>query len=165
MKLAGLTIDKMAKQEYYLPKNTKYSAVNDKGGREIIEYDVPSNTGENNGYYTFNRTYDVSLPVNTQVVLDPIYLLESKYTNPAGSVGNDGITPLNYSMSISFAELGGEKQLSEYLKNLPLLPRNTHVVVNITIGDSKIDWSVDLEPYGEVVLPPIFGLDPEETKK
>lgn len=165
LKLAGLTIDKMAKQEYYLPKNTKYSAVNDKGGREIIEYDVPSNTGENNGYYTFNRIYDVSLPVNTQVVLDPIYLLESKYTNPAGSVGNDGITPLNYSMSISFAELGGEKQLSEYLKNLPLLPRNTHVVVNITIGDSKIDWSVDLEPYGEVVLPPIFGLDPEETKK
>lgn len=53
--LAGLAIDKMLRQEYYLPKNAQYE-IREGNVREITVYDVPS-TGDNNGYYTFKRTY------------------------------------------------------------------------------------------------------------
>ena len=121
---------------------------------------MPS-SGDNNGYYTFKRTYDdaVTLTSGAEKVLEPVYLLESKYLDPAGNTGQDG-TRLNYSMSISLAEYGGTQQKNEYFTNLPQLPRNTHVVVHATIrGKGEINWAVDVEPYGEVILDPIFGLD------
>jgi len=55
--------------------------------------------------------------------------------------------------------LNGAKTQAKVFDNLDRLPRNTHVVVNIIIKDRKIDWSVDLRPYGEVKLDPDFGLD------
>ena len=157
--LSGLTVDKILRKEYYMPKNTRYT-VDEDGIREITEYDVPS-SGDNNGYYTFKRTYDdaVTLTSGAEKVLEPVYLLESKYLDPAGNTGQDG-TRLNYSMSISLAEYGGTQQKNEYFTNLPQLPRNTHVVVHATIrGKGEINWAVDVEPYGEVILDPIFGLD------
>ena len=41
--------------------------------------------------------------------LDPIYLLEGKYSDHTASTGENGV-PLNYSMNISLAEVGGEPQ-------------------------------------------------------
>ncbi len=46
-----------------------------------------------------------------------------------------------------------------YLPNLPVLPRNTHVVLRATINDpADIRWKVDVVPYGEVILEPGFGI-------
>ena len=45
-----------------------------------------------------------------------------------------------------------------YLPNLPHLPRNTHVVVNVTINEQDIDCVVDVRPYTEIELEPDFGL-------
>lgn len=39
------------------------------------------------------------------------------------------------------------------------LPRNTHVVVNITIRDTGIDLVADVQPYASVEVNPFFGLD------
>lgn len=156
--LAGLAIDKMLRQEYYLPKNAQYE-IREGNVREITVYDVPS-TGDNNGYYTFKRTYGngVTLMAGEEKNLDPIYLLEGKYSDHTAGTGENGV-PLNYSMNISLAEVGGEPQKNEYLTNLPQLPRNTHVVVHAIIrGNSEISWTVDVVPYGQAILEPIFGL-------
>ncbi|MFQ8804288.1 MAG: hypothetical protein ACLR8Y_03115 [Alistipes indistinctus] len=121
--LAGLAIDKMLRQEYYLPKNAQYE-IREGNVREITVYDVPS-TGDNNGYYTFKRTYGngVTLMAGEEKNLDPIYLLEGKYSDHTAGTGENGV-PLNYSMNISLAEVGGEPQKNEYLTNLPQLPRS-----------------------------------------
>lgn len=148
----------MLRQEYYLPKNAQYE-IREGNVREITVYDVPS-TGDNNGYYTFKRTYGngVTLMAGEEKNLDPIYLLEGKYSDHTASTGENGV-PLNYSMNISLAEVGGEPQKNEYLTNLPQLPRNTHVVVHAIIrGNSEISWTVDVVPYGQAILEPIFGL-------
>ena len=44
------------------------------------------------------------------------------------------------------------------LPHLASLFRNTHVKVNVTFKDHQLEWEVDVEPYWEVVLDPIFGL-------
>ena len=49
-------------------------------------------------------------------------------------------------------------ELKSYLPNLPQLPRNTHVVVNITINEHAMDCIVDVRPYTEITLEPDFGL-------
>lgn len=107
--LAGLAIDKMLRQEYYLPKNAQYE-IREGNVREITVYDVPS-TGDNNGYYTFKRTYGngVTLMAGEEKNLDPIYLLEGKYSDHTASTGENGV-PLNYSMNISLAEVGGDRK-------------------------------------------------------
>ena len=154
----GLAIDKMLRQEYYLPKSAQYE-IREGNVSEITVYDVPS-TGDNNGYYTFKRTYGngVTLMAGEEKNLDPIYLLEGKYSDHTAGTGENGV-PLNYSMNMSLAEVGGEPQKNEYLTNLPQLPRNTHVVVHAIIrGNSEISWTVDVVPYGQAILEPIFGL-------
>ena len=149
--LTGLSIDKMAYREYYLPRVDEYKYV---GGKptEIVDFDTPSPEGTNNGYYTFEKSFEkgVSLPKGKKVTAPLVYLLEGKYEP------TDVAAQKNYSMTIS---LNGAKTQAKVFDNLDRLPRNTHVVVNIIIKDRKIDWSVDLRPYGEVKLDPDFGLD------
>lgn len=77
--------------------------------------------------------------------LEPFYLLEGKYL--------DSSDARNYSMSVT---LDGT-QYSAYFPDVASLPRNTHVVVVITIGTYGLNWSVDVFPYGEVILNPGFG--------
>ncbi len=149
--LTGLSIDKMAYREYYLPRVDEYKYV---GGKptEIVDFATPSPEGTNNGYYTFEKSFEkgIALPKGKTVVAPLVYLLEGKYEP------TDVAAQKNYSMTIS---LNGAKTQAKVFDNLDRLPRNTHVVVNIIIKDRKIDWSVDLRPYGEVKLDPDFGLD------
>ena len=107
--------------------------------RAITEYEVPANPG----YYTHEQKYNTSLPVNKEVSLAPIYLLEGKFEGK-----------YSVSVTINGAKLEGE------LNNLPRnLPRNTHVVVNITLNDHHLESIiVDVEPYREAILEPDFGL-------
>ncbi len=149
--LTGLSIDKMAYREYYLPRVDEYKYV---GGKptEIVDFATPSPEGTNTGYYTFEKSFEkgIALPKGKTVVAPLVYLLEGKYEP------TDVAAQKNYSMTIS---LNGAKTQAKVFDNLDRLPRNTHVVVNIIIKDRKIDWSVDLRPYGEVKLDPDFGLD------
>lgn len=145
--LNGVTINKMAQEEWYIPR-AKYSEPNKNGQREIIEYEVPAGVG----YYTYGEeTFVKAMTVNAggKRVLDPIYLLESKYIDDPDSEGR------NYSMKININSI--QKKL--YLPELNTLPRNTHVVVNITFNkDATVSYEVDVIPYSEVPLEPDFGL-------
>lgn len=140
----GLTLDKMARIEYYLPKNVTYD-----GNGVITQYEVP--TIETNNYYQYIRTFSKELSANGgRCVLEPFYLLEGKWKDEA-SEGK------NYKTSIT---LSGQ-ELSRYLPELPELPRNTHVVVRIQINsvlEGDVDLTVDVRPYGEVFLEPEFGI-------
>lgn len=142
-----LTIDKMAREEWYMPRATYGEPDAQTGLREILEYEVPAGVG----YYTYGRRRTfadaVQVPAGGERVLDPIYLLEGKYT--------DGQDARNYSMEISVNNYARR----HYFPQLKTLPRNTHVLVTITCdADAAIDCTVDVIPYREVLLDPGFGL-------
>lgn len=144
--LNGLTIDKMAREEWYMPR-AKYGA-GDTKKMEITEYEVPAGVG----YYTYGEAQfaeAVTVNANGERVLDPIYLLEGKYTNDPDGKGH------NYSMMIRVNNI----QKKHYFPELNTLPRNTHVVVNITFNkDATVTCETDVIPYSEVLLDPDFGL-------
>ncbi len=147
--LDNLTINKGSNIEYYIPRIT-YGGDPLQGSFNINDYSVP-NTGTNNNYYIFRKSFD-NRPITVAgdkgdgiTVLEPIYLLEGKYDE----ADNDK----NYSMSLT---LDG-KTYSEYFPNVSTLPRNTHVVVCVTIGQYGLEWTVDVIPYNEVILEPGFG--------
>lgn len=146
-KLEALTINKGSNIEYYLPR-IQYTGDPYQGGFNVSDYTVP-NTGSNN-YYVFQKTFDRKITTSGDkgdgvTVLDPIYLLEGKYDE----ADND----LNYSMSMTF----DGKKYSDYFPDVSTLPRNTHVVVLVTIGQYGLDWTVDVRPYQEIILNPGFG--------
>lgn len=143
-KLTGLTIKDMADKEYYLPRNAKYESENIEGKEylTIKSFDVPSFVKE----YDYNEDLEITLPAmkegDTPTELSPIYLLEGKREGKY-SVG----------ITVNGVYLEGE------LDNLPdKLPRNTHVVVYITLTDKELEFEVNVEPYREVELKPGFGL-------
>ncbi len=132
-----MTLSKMAREEWYVPR-----ALYDEEGK-VTEYEVPALEGDN-GYYIFRNDFVPYIPVAVggKVDLRPIYLLEGKYKE-------------DYSMSIF---IGGTERHAAVFGNLPELPRNTHVVVNVTIKkDARIVWEVDVAPYEVVDLNPGFG--------
>ena len=139
--LEELSIDKMARREYYLPRVSEYGKEH-----EIVEYDVP--LIENNEYYTFRKEIGRTAKIDEKIALSPIYLLEGKY--------RDADDIRNYKLSL---KLNGSATPYGYFDQLPQLPRNTHAVVTITVRDTEINWEVDIVPYGEKALFPIFGLD------
>lgn len=147
--LKGLKINNMANEEWYMPRAQYNDPDATSGGREVTEYEVPN---PNTGYYIYNvLNPDEMMKVSPRTTqkLPPIYLLEGKYTDPEDS--------RNYSVEMTVN--GIESKC--YLENLPTLPRNTHVVVNIVIKDYDILLTIDLLPYISQTLEPIFGLNPK----
>lgn len=140
--LNKLTMNRMANIEWFMPR-AEYS-LDESGRRRIKDYEVPANTG----YYTYENVPGVTVPGKGEKVLDPVYLLEGKYTDE-----NSG--GRNYSIAITLDNVEHE----HYFPNLQTLPRNTHVVVNITYDEkAETSCTVDVIPYSEVILEPGFGL-------
>lgn len=156
--LNQLTISKLARHEYLLPNGVVYGTEPSEEDRTTItyikSYNVPM-TG-NNEHYNFKATFaDKTVPAksatgNGEVVLDPIYLLESNYNDDSSTEGR------NYKISLT---VGDETYENGYFDNLTALPRNTHVVVDVTLNDelTGLDCVVRVYPYGEYWLDPEFG--------
>ena len=145
--LSSLTISKASSIEYYLPR-VSYAGDPLAGDYSVSGFEVP-NTGNNN-YYLYKKPLGKTITAEGDdgsgvTALEPFYLLEGKYLDSSDS--------RNYSMSVT---LDGT-QYSAYFPDVASLPRNTHVVVVITIGTYGLNWSVDVFPYGEVILNPGFG--------
>lgn len=143
----------------------------------LTDYDVPQpNTPEggeempDNGTVSFEMKFSpsVEVPTNTtkenpKVVSQYFYLPESR-----SRIDNDALMRQEYTLTVhteeTFVENGvpvDDKKVANYTTTLPHLAslfRNTHVKVNVTFKDHQLDWEVDVEPYWEVVLDPIFGL-------
>lgn len=172
--LSGIRIEKSASHEYLLPNGMKY----DDAENEVTDFQVPASAG----YASFNQSYGgknekLEAKSTAPVELSSFYLLEGKYEN-ADDVYSANMDGKNYKTSYKTAitldtkdnsgiDLGGNAgsipsgsfTLEGFFPNLSTLPRNTHVVVKITIGDADdISWQVDLRPYSEVILEPGFGI-------
>ena len=172
--LSGIRIEKSASHEYLLPNGMKY----DDAENEVTDFQVPASAE----YASFNQSYGVKnvkleAKSTAPVELSSFYLLEGKYEN-ADDVYSANMDGKNYKTSYKTAitldtkdnsgiDLGGNTgsipsgsfTLEDFFPNLSTLPRNTHVVVKITIGDADdISWQVDLRPYSEVILEPGFGI-------
>ena len=139
LSLTGLTLDRMADRSWYLPR----ARYDDAG--ETTSFEVPASVG----YYIFRREHlRIALPEGKTTQLAPIYFFEGQYADPAD--------PRNYAMSIDLEGL----RLGGYFENLKSLPRNTHVVVRITLKQGQaMQWQAEVVPYGKVPLEPVFGLD------
>ncbi len=156
--LNQLTISKLARREYLLPNEVVYGTeLSKEDGTTITyikSYIVPM-IG-NNEHYNFKATFaDKTVPAksatgNGKVELDPIYLLESNYNDDSSTEGR------NYKISLT---VGDETYENGYFNNLTALPRNTHVVVDVTLNDelTGLECVVRVYPYGEYWLDPEFG--------
>ena len=85
----------------------------------------------------------------------PVFYLPESQNLKAGATDGEQ----EYTMTVNIQ--GREDPSIFKLPNLKALFRNTCVIVNITMYQN-LELSVDVIPYSEVVLDPIFGLNPIE---
>lgn len=186
--LKSLTFNSLADKEYLLPKNTVYypekptfhkdnnsgstdgiknpsntgdtSIDPDLSGRFITKYEIPDGTIHNQ--YTFNLSTPLQITEKNQSVeLPELYFCESKLINMSNE------NPYSVGITIAYYDVDSDGKKVEVLStfnpvqlpNLPLLPRNTHVKVNIALTDGVLMLQVDLVPYIGIDLKPIFGFD------
>lgn len=126
----------------------------------IMDYDIPTTPA---AIATQTAPQPIAIPACTTGTGAPLpgtarfpdfYLPESKHLKaPAnGQYGEQ-----EYTMTLRFTDSDGKEQaFTEPFDNLKALFRNTNVVVDVTLGDNKI--IVDVIPYTEVILDPVFGL-------
>lgn len=181
--LKSLTFNSLADKEYLLPRNTTYEPekptfgqngitgdtngiknpsdtgnsdiVPDLSGRFITAYDIPEDATHSPLTFEFNDEDKLGKKVPTEISL-PIYFCESKF------LPLDGETDKPYSVELVLHTKFGDQTVvatSEKLAlgNLPILPRNTHVKININLG--KNEATVELVPYTGVWLEPDFGIE------
>lgn len=85
----------------------------------------------------------------------PVFYLPESQNLKAGAADGEQ----EYTMTVNIQ--GKEEPFVFKLPNLKALFRNTCVIVNITMYQN-LELSVDVIPYSEVILDPIFGLNPIE---
>lgn len=165
--LKNIIFNSVGNREYFLPRETKYFPEKDvedspfpDGGRFIDEYVVPSDGNKLSSvtfspniplqYYTDENT-ELENIVKGYLYAPPLYFPESQTSNG------------QYSVSVTLGTEGSTKDDYTFdpfvLPNLSSLPRNTHVIVNITLTESNITATVKLVPYIGVTLDPTFGFN------
>ena len=139
----------------------------DVAGRFTTTYNVP----EKVEYKSYTFDFGTACPIKqTETLISPqIYFCESKlgydYNADLTKVLDSGKRPYTVGITIAHTETDaeGKEKLVEstlgpaYLPNLPTLPRNTHVKVNMTLKDTYLTATVELVPYISVTLDPLFG--------
>lgn len=144
-------IDSLAGIEYLLPKNASYAPAKYPvyfADRYITAYDVPSGSKIAPCSFRPNITITPQTTPGTVIPYTPaLYFSETKL--PA-----DGKFTIRMRLNSS-KEYTGEVPLP----NLPMLPRNTYVKINISLGLSDVKFTVDIMPYAAVPLNPEFGFD------
>lgn len=151
--LSNLAINKMASKAYFFPqgeityKPVSDASYNTMGQMDLTNYTVPLQ--DTNGYYTFSQSYNQAIAGGAEVTLPSIYLLEGRYED---TQSGDTQNIYNTTLTINGAELKAD------FPALEQLPRNTHVVVFVTIKEREHEWQVDVRPYAEKNLRPGFGI-------
>lgn len=154
--LEGIRINRIADREFVFP-NATYT-VNSLGHQVIESYSTPATASEQ-AYE--NADFRLELAKNmTQAVavMDPIYVPEGIVAEEPQqvSIALDG-APLQVWRDLKWVMPGEDEAAARPMADLP---RNTHVVVNITIkDDNTLDMVAEVQPYAGVELRPSFGLD------
>lgn len=161
--LEALRIDRIANREYLFPHATYKN--NDLGHQVIDSYETPSGSiAEETAYQTtLSKPLKLSKEMKEAVkACDPIYVPEGFKADAAQQVSLtlDG-APLEIWRDLEWL-MPGETEATP--RPMVDLPRNTHVVINITIRDDNTYEAVaDVQPYAEVVVKPPYGLDRDEN--
>lgn len=130
----------------------------------LKDYELPVQ-GSKSKTYTYGPVavekpiVDIDYPDNSKpgVAHIPVFYLPESMNLKAGAADGEQ----EYVMTINVK--GREVPFVCTLPNLKALFRNTHVVVNITFHNS-MEIAVDVIPYGEVLLDPVFGLPNNKRK-
>lgn len=160
-RLDGIRIDRISDRQFLFP-NADYS-INQYGHIEVSEYRTPDGTQESEEDITLSSALNLpSRMENAVEALPSFYVPEGKAGTEAQkvSVTLDGV-PLAIWGDLKWL-MPGETEATP--RDMVDLPRNTHVVVNITIKDNtRIECIACVAPYSVVDLPPYFGLgrDPD----
>ncbi len=132
----------------------------------IIKYAVPTNAGIASRRFSLNDAdaTGITIAKDKTVALPTHYFAESKSgIISSSSFGNGAASgwEQHYTFDIQFSSAdtpGGTILFSNQpFNNLRALFRNTHVVLNITINQHKLDIAVRVVPYASVELRPEFG--------
>ena len=154
-------LNNMAQDQYFMPRAVTYfpskyepaQNINGVLGRNITTFNAPPSLRRSDFIMKLSGKSEVWLENSdgsrTRAYrYDPVYLMETP--TPSGG----------FTMSIRFddGKETGEWFPDSKFDNLPLLPRNTHVVVNMSVKEYGVDCKVDVVPYRGCVLEPYFGL-------
>lgn len=152
--LEGIRINRIADREYVFP-NATY--VTNSLGHQVIErYSTPASAREQ-AYE--NTGFSLSLEKDKAVeFMQPIYVPEGLVSEAPQqvSIALDG-APLQIWRDLKWVMPGEDIAAARPMTDLP---RNTHVVVNITIReDGSLDFVANVQPYAGIELRPFYGLD------
>lgn len=179
--LKDIIVNKIADKEYLIPRETTYVPLKlaypspnwqyapdpNLTGRFITEYSTPN---PSHSYVTFSPPQPVELKEYAGTDENgkdkiwewapPVYFCESSFIN---LYDNDN----PYSVQITLAEKDQSDKFAYFyicdakpLTNLPILPRNTHVHIDITVGTNGVfDCVAAIVPYIGRDLKPEFGID------
>ena len=158
----------LATKQYFMPKDVVYNPgkyrpgekINGIEGRNITSFLSPA-TKSDLSDYTITLTGktlvnavnpDGSSSTAMTYRYDPIYMMETP-----GSVFSISACVDGGLKDDKGNDIGGEWFDYHALPNLPLLPRNTHVIVNLS-AKYGLKCNVDLVPYRGCILEPYFGI-------
>lgn len=158
-----IRLNKMGCSQYFMPRNVTYNPgkyqapeiINGIPGRNIKEFFTPGQTTQASFEMTLSGKTEIELTdeegkTSKAYRYDPVYMMETSGTSFSMSIrfdqGIEGVQP-------------GDWYADQILPNLPLLPRNTHVVVYLGADNNILNCKVDVVPYRGCVLEPYFGLE------
>lgn len=125
----------------------------------IMDYDIPSTNSfvatqyAPQEFYIPPLTTEMGTPKPGLADFPSFYLPESKHLK---AQDKGAYSEQAYTMSFSLTDEDQKTQAFNFpFENLRALFRNTNVVVNVTLSDKVI---VDVIPYSEIILDPVFGL-------
>ncbi len=157
-------LNKIATKQFFLPADATYvpgkyadpEEINGVNGRNITEFTSPLSSGEEEFEIQLTGRRPIEITGNdgskrNAFLYDSFYVMETPGTEFKISAEADFYI---YEENI----VKGEWLSYMTLPNLPLMPRNTHVIVNIS-AKAELTCTVDLVPYRGCVLEPWFGLD------
>lgn len=134
----------------------------------LTDYEVPTSTPRTATVPFTSLSMQAAIgtePYPSAEAPDAIYLPESKTVKAESDPSLKDLQLQEYSITVHTKEQatgGTEEKEKTYppqtLPHLASLFRNTHVVVGIVFTDHDIECEVDVIPYSEVILDPIFGL-------
>lgn len=158
--LNELRIDRIANREYLFPDAD--FEVNNDGHSVMKAYRTPATASEQEYHYDFTSPLRLPAKMNSAITAcAPVYVPE----------GLKGEAAQRISLKLSGQDLSEWKDLEWIMpgesqsQKRPMvdLPRNSHVVVNITIRDRGMEAVADVQPYAGIDLYPFYGLDRDEN--
>lgn len=146
--LKKIVFNNIGDTQYLFPKNTEYSPSKfplSGANRLITAYDVPE------GAATAPLSFDVNWnfpPLSSagKTASPALYFPETKI---------DG----KYTATVTVEVDGTDFEYTAQLPNLPSLPRNTHVRIDMVFTGHSVQCQVDLAQYIGVILKPDFGFE------